>query len=116
MKMKFFGLAAVVFFFMLVVIRPFSEQIHVRCTDKESGQLFHLSLNVYAPYVWWADDKGQGWIRWGDEYLEKVPVTSNDSLTLMGLTDKIKLGFDKVSWSAWVVSKDQKHSGSCVSL
>jgi hypothetical protein len=116
MKMKFFGLAAVVFFFMLVAIKPFSEQIHVRCTDKENGQLFHLSLNVYAPYVWWADDKGQGWIRWGDEYLEKVPVTSNDSLTLMGLTDKIKLGFDKVSWSAWVVSKDQKHSGSCVSL
>ena len=116
MKMKFFGLAAVVFFFMLVVIRPFSEQIHVRCTDKESGQLFHLSLNVYAPYVWWADDVGQGWIRLGDEYLELVPVTSNNSVSLIGKTDKTRLGFDKVGWSAWVLSQDQKHSGSCVSL
>ena len=116
MKMKFFGLAAIVFFFMLVAIRPFAEQIHVRCTDKENGQLFHLSLSVYAPYVWWADDEGKGWIRFGDEYLELVPVTSNNSVSLIGITDKTKFGFDKVGWSAWVVSKDQKHSGSCVSL
>lgn len=112
----FVGFAALVLFFVLVVTRPYSEQIHVRCTDKHDGQQFHVSLGVYAPYIWWAKAEGSGWIQFGDDSLKSVEVTTANSVSLAGLSEEIKFGFDKVSWSAWVVSGDTKHSGLCVSL
>jgi hypothetical protein len=112
----FVGLAALMFYIVLVVTRPYDEKIHVRCTDKQDGQQFHVSLGVYAPYIWWAKAEGSGWIRFGDDFLKSVEVTTANSVSLVGLSEEIKFGFDKVAWSAWVVSGDKKQSGLCVSL
>jgi len=103
-------------FFVLVAVRPYSEQVHVRCIDKNSGVPFHLSLNFYAPYIWWTDNLGDGWVSVGDGPIRMAKVTTNDRITIHGKTDENVFNLNKVSMSAWTTRQDKVYTGLCTSL
>jgi hypothetical protein len=105
-----------VLFVVLVVARPYSERLHVRCIDKTSGVAFHLSLNFYAPYIWWTDNLGDGWVIVSDGPIRWAKVTMNDRLTIYGKTDDHDFSLNRVSLSAWTKFEDKIYTGMCTSL